>query len=283
MLADRAELVADMRPPTDDECRHARLGATGRSGEVPSVPRGDQSSPPRPPMTDDASSFDLERVEKLSNGTAFSTSWSAASAPRARGRTDQPKTSTSCLAPAGEPRPSRCSTAELGARLRVGGMSDDEGRRQLPVVIDGATLAASRLPRGLPIRVDRRPARPSHDHCVAQLWTALLSTATTTDVEGIVLHVARSRRSSRASGTPIARRTERHCPNSRRTQHAQHDPSGRRQGRLGLATNTLEPRRLEGASNDIEAGCCLHARSQRQRQSSVCWDALPASWRWRSS
>jgi hypothetical protein len=57
-------------------------------------------------------------------------------------RRDQPKTSTSCRARLGE-NLERLAGAlrELGARLRVAGMTDEEAR-QLPVVLDGPTLAA---------------------------------------------------------------------------------------------------------------------------------------------
>ncbi len=78
---------------------------------------------------------------------------------------------------------------ELGARLRVGGMSDDEARR-LPVVIDGATLAAFGSSTWL---TDAGPIDVLHDlptNAGRLGYEALLSTATTAHVEGLVLQVA---------------------------------------------------------------------------------------------
>ena len=77
----------------------------------------------------------------------------------------------------------------LGAWLRVGGMPDDEAR-QLPVVVDAATLAGfgsstwATDAGALDVLLDL----PTKDGRLS--YEALLSTAITADVEGVVLHVA---------------------------------------------------------------------------------------------
>ena len=78
---------------------------------------------------------------------------------------------------------------ELGARLRVAGMTDDEAR-QLPVVIDAATL------RGFGSttwRTDAGSIDVLHDLPTAtnrRSYEDLLSRSTTADLDGIVVRVA---------------------------------------------------------------------------------------------
>ena len=78
---------------------------------------------------------------------------------------------------------------ELGARLRVAGMPDDEAR-QLPVVIDAATLAAF---GSTTWTTDAGPIDVLHDLPTAtgrRSYDDLASTATRTSLDGIVIHVA---------------------------------------------------------------------------------------------
>ena len=141
-------------------------------------------------MADDASSFDLERILRTLERNGVEYVLVGGLGARAHGAT-RPTEDVDVVPRSSGENLDRLAAAlrELGARLRVGGMSDDEAR-QLPVVIDGATLAAFGsstwatdagsidVLHDLPTTTGRR----SYD--------ALLSTAATTDVEGIVLHVA---------------------------------------------------------------------------------------------
>lgn len=78
---------------------------------------------------------------------------------------------------------------ELGARLRVGGMSDEEAR-QLPVVVDAETLSAF---GSTTWTTDAGPIDVLHDLPSAsgrRSYDDLAATATTTSLDGIVIHVA---------------------------------------------------------------------------------------------
>jgi hypothetical protein len=78
---------------------------------------------------------------------------------------------------------------ELGARLRVAGMSDEQAR-QLPVVVDGATLAAF---GSTTWATDAGSVDVLHDLPTAtgrRGYADLLSRSTTTTVDGVVIRVA---------------------------------------------------------------------------------------------
>jgi nucleotidyltransferase AbiEii toxin of type IV toxin-antitoxin system len=78
---------------------------------------------------------------------------------------------------------------ELGARLRVGGMSDEEARK-LPVVIDGATLAAF---GSTTWATDAGPIDVLHDLPTAygrRSYDDLLSTSMMASLDGIGIRVA---------------------------------------------------------------------------------------------
>jgi hypothetical protein len=78
---------------------------------------------------------------------------------------------------------------ELHARLRVGGMADDEAQR-LPVVIDGATLAAFGSSTWA---TDAGPIDVLHDLPTTsgrRTYDELLATATTASVDDVVINVA---------------------------------------------------------------------------------------------
>ena len=96
-----------------------------------------------PPVMAEPIQFDLARMLRPSNVTASTTCWSVGSPPGRTVRPGQPPDLRLRAEYSSGDNLDRLAAAlrDLGARLRVGGMSDDEAR-QLPIVIDGATLAA---------------------------------------------------------------------------------------------------------------------------------------------
>jgi hypothetical protein len=103
---------------------------------------------------------------------------------------------------------------ELGARLRVAGMTDEE-TRQLPVVVDGSTLAAF---GSTTWSTDAGSIDVLHDLPTAtgrRSYDDLLSRSTTASLDGASSASQRSPTSSTASSTRIGPRTEMRCPSWR--------------------------------------------------------------------
>lgn len=141
---DLAEIVEDMRPPTDDDVP-TTLDGTPLDTPAKLIAHLDEINARREAderrvrLTTHIASI-LHASSPSSTRIASSTSSSAASEPRRTERHRQ--TFDIDVVPLGtDENLARLADAlrELGARLRVGGMSDDEAR-QLPVTVDAATL-----------------------------------------------------------------------------------------------------------------------------------------------
>ena len=144
---------------------------------------------------------------------------------------------------------------ELGARLRVAGLTDEEAR-QLPVTIDAATLRAfgstTRTTDAGPLDVLRElPVNGGR-----RTFDELIQRTTDVSVDGIVIHLASSTTSSTARPTPTAPKTTTPSPNSTTSAEQHETPEHGGQVLAGSPARPTTPPELSRVTAGPRCGAC---------------------------